>query len=80
MSKTTIPESAPDFWPGDVVASYLYMGTVINAFWDGTWNYSIGNNASTNGVDMNMGYKIGEKFIRRADIKWRLEGEKWVEV
>lgn len=74
------PKTPPEFVPGDVIASYLYMGTVQSAFWDGTWCYGIGDNASVPKSDDLDGYRIGPKYIRREDIKWRRKNSEWVAV
>ena len=77
---TDNPKSAPEFHPGTVIASDLYMGVITGAFWTSTWNYIIGENADTQTDDKLDGYRVGSKFIKRGDIKWVLREGKWQKV
>lgn len=85
-SKTTVKViSPPEFAVGDIIASERYMGAITGAFFtEGAWHYNIGENADLEKDDERDGHRVGMKFIRRSDIKWRLvylpDGPEWQEV
>jgi hypothetical protein len=69
-SKEPVPK--PKYLIGSIIAGNTFAGTVTNAFYaEGEWNYGVGENASTAKDDLNDGYRIGPKFIRESDVKWR---------
>lgn len=72
MSKTAKKVPKPKFIIGNIIAGSLFAGTITNAFYaDGEWNYGVGENASTAAEDRKDGYRIGPKYIKESDVKWR---------
>jgi hypothetical protein len=70
MSKIEAP--MPEFLVGQTIASDLFIGTIVSAFFDGTeWCYNVGDNADTESKgDPQDGYHFGPKYIKESNIRW----------
>lgn len=68
-------QKPPKFCLGQIIAGSKFAGEIQKAFYsDGEWNYGIGENASTEPTEEDnkvLGYRIGQKFIKESDVKWK---------